>query len=159
MRIRRGIKKRIFPVLALDFANSMIFKIFCDPICARIGCNILLIDSANRQSFLLVDFQLAIHQFIAVGGKAAVPLALSGLLDTTSMVWTRMFSRSISATADRRKSSAFPHLWRNQYHPPTQIRLTPKSCMTCKVERTSAAFLPKRDSLNTRTKETPSLPV
>ena len=78
-----GIKKRVFPVLALDFADPMVFKIFCNSICAGIGCNILLIDGANRRSFLLVDFQLAIHQFIAVGGKAAVPLALSGLLDTT----------------------------------------------------------------------------
>ena len=50
-----GIKKRIFPVLALDFADSMIFKIFCDPICTGIGCNILLIDGANRRSFLLVE--------------------------------------------------------------------------------------------------------
>ena len=31
------------------------------------------------------------------------------------------------------------------------IRLTPKSCMVCRDERTSAAFRPKRDSLNTRT--------
>ena len=30
--------------------------------------------------------------------------------------------------------------------------------MTCKVDNTSAAFLPKRDSLNTSTKETPSFP-
>ena len=33
----------------------------------------------------------------------------------------------------------------------TQIRLTPKSCMSCKEFRTSAAFLPNRDSLKTNT--------
>ena len=33
----------------------------------------------------------------------------------------------------------------------TQIRLTPKSCMSCKEFKTSAAFLPNRESLKTST--------
>ena len=77
-----------------------------------------LIDGANRRSFLLVDFQLAIHQFIAVGGKAAVPLALwpSGY----DLPWFGhgCFHAQFPPLPIGRKSSAFPHLWRNQYHPP-----------------------------------------
>ena len=40
----------------------------------------------------------------------------------------------------------------------TQMRLTPKSCIRCREVSTSAALRPKRESLNTSTKETPSLP-
>ena len=55
------------------------------------------------------------------------------------------------ATADKTEIISFPASFDESIPSSTQIRLTPKSCMTCKVDSTSAAFLPKRESLNTRT--------
>ena len=69
-----------------------------------------------------------------------------------------MFSLSISATADKTEIINLPASLDESIPSSTQIRFTPKSCIICKVESTSAAFLANLDNLNTRTKDTPSFP-
>ena len=74
-----------------------------------------------------------------------------------SIVCTRMFSRSISATADNTVIVSFPESFDESIPSSTQIRFTPKSCMYCKELRTSAALRPNLDNLNTKMYSTPSL--
>ena len=62
------------------------------------------------------------------------------------------------ATAERTEIISLPESLEESMPSSTQIRLTPKSCISCKELRTSAAFLPKRESLNTSTNEISSLP-
>ena len=75
-----------------------------------------------------------------------------------SIVCTRIFSRSISATADRTEIISLPLSLELSIPSSTQIKFTPKSCILCKELSTSAAFLPKRDNLYTKTNSTRSLP-
>ncbi len=58
-----------------------------------------------------------------------------------------MFSRSISATADNTEIISLPASLEESMPSSTHTRLTPKSCMTCKVDNTSAALRPKPGEL------------
>ena len=78
-----GVKQRIFPVLPLYFADAVGFQILCYSICSNIGGGVVLEYGADCSSLFLIDLQLAVHETVAIGRKAAVPLALSGLLDTS----------------------------------------------------------------------------
>ena len=69
-----------------------------------------------------------------------------------------LFSRPISATADRTEIISFPLSFELSIPSSTQIRFTPKSCILCKEFKTSAALRPNLESLNTSTNCTSSVP-
>ena len=79
---KAGIKQGIFPVLSLNFADTVVFQIFCYSVRADIGSGVLLENDPNCLRFFFIDFQFAIHQAVAVRSKTAVPSTLSGFLNT-----------------------------------------------------------------------------
>ena len=75
------VKQGILPILPGNFTDTMVLQIFCNSVCANIRMHILVINDADCLCFFLVDNQFPIHQPIPIGSKAAVPAALSCLLD------------------------------------------------------------------------------
>ena len=75
------IKQGILPILPGNLADTVVFQILCNAVCANVRVNILVIDDTNRLCFFLVDHQFSIYQLIPIGGKATVPAALPCLLD------------------------------------------------------------------------------
>ena len=78
---RAGRKQGVLSVLSLDLGNSMVFQILGYPRRPHVGVYILIEDRPNGRCFLLIDFQLAINQTVAVRCKAAVPAAFPCFLD------------------------------------------------------------------------------
>ena len=69
-------------VLAFLFLITVIIEPSGDSADAHGGMDVLVIDHPDDLGLILGDFELAIHKSIAIGGEAAVPLALAGLLPT-----------------------------------------------------------------------------
>ena len=76
------VKQRIFSILPLDFMNAVIGKIFCESVCPHIGMHILIKYHTDCFRFFLIDEKLSLIQLIAIWSKAAVPFALTGLLNS-----------------------------------------------------------------------------
>ena len=60
----------------------MVFQILGNTCRTHVGVYILIEDRPNGRCFLLIDFQLAINQTVAVRCKAAVPAAFPCFLDS-----------------------------------------------------------------------------
>lgn len=67
--------------MPLDFSNSVIFQIFRDAVRTNRGIHIAVEDDTNCLRFFLVDYELAVDQFIAIRSKSTIPFALTGFLD------------------------------------------------------------------------------
>ena len=100
-----------------------------------------LISQLFNLVFIVIGFVLCIKKDLPSRAFCSRP----------AIVCVRIFSRSISATADSTEIISFPASLELSMPSSTQIRLTPKSCMSCKEFRTSAAFLPNLESLKTST--------
>ncbi len=67
-------------VVAADLAVSVLVEPVGDSGGAHGGVDVLVIDDADDLGLFLSNLQLPVHELVAVGGKAAVPFALTGLL-------------------------------------------------------------------------------
>lgn len=67
-------------VVAADLAVSVLVEPVCDSGGAHGGVDVLVIDDADDLGLFLGNLQVPVHKLVAVGGKAAVPFALTGLL-------------------------------------------------------------------------------
>ena len=76
------VKQGIPPILPGNLADTVVFQIFCNSVCANIRVHILVIDDSDCLRFFLVDHQFPIHQPIPIGSKATVPAALPCFLDS-----------------------------------------------------------------------------